>query len=87
MNVEVGDIARIIESVDGINVGKIVEVCSFQGIHSVLGPIWRIRSRTGEMVTEYGAVGFTCDCADAWLEKLEPEDAPDALVIRLERAA
>lgn len=87
MNVEVGDMARIIESVDGINVGKIVEVCSFQGVHSMLGPIWRIRSHSGELVTEYGAVGFTCDCADAWLQKLEPEDQPDTLIVHLEKSA
>ena len=76
MNVKAGDFARIVESVDGINVGKVVEVCSFQGTHSVLGPIWRIRSHAGELVTEYGAIGFTCDCADAWLRK-EPEDSPE----------
>ena len=85
MNVEVGDFARIVESVDGINVGKVVEVCSFQGVHSVFGPIWRVRSHEGELVTEYGAIGFSCDCADAWLQKLEPEDEPEPLVISIKR--
>lgn len=79
MNVKQGDTAEIIESVDGINVGKLVEVCAFQGTHSLLGPIWRIRSHAGELITEYGAVGFTCDCADKWLRKVEPkpDDAQD----------
>lgn len=78
MNVQQGDTAEIIESVDGINVGKIVEVCSFQGTHSLFGPIWRIRSTSGELITEYGAVGFACDCADKWLRKIEPGEGVDS---------
>ncbi len=81
MNCKQGDMAEIIESVDGINVGKIVEVCSFQGTHSLLGPIWRIRSASGELITEYGAVGFTCDCADKWLKPIPPDQQIDAKAI------
>ena len=76
MRCKVGDIAEIIESIDGLNVGKIVEVCSLQGTHTKYGPIWRVRSTGGPLITEYGAVGITCDCADAWLlpQKLAAEN-------------
>ena len=87
MNVEVGDMAVIVESTDGINVGKVVEVCSFQGVHSKLGPIWRIRCGSGDLVTEYGAIGLTCDCADAWLKRVDPEDEPDYIAIPVQEAA
>lgn len=70
MNCKQGDMAVIVESIDGLNVGKIVEVCSFQGVHSKFGPIWRVRTEGSPLVTEYGAVGITCDCADAWLKPL-----------------
>lgn len=77
MNVKQGDTAKIIESIDGLNVGKIVEVCTFQGHHSRLGPIWRVRVLKGDqLVTEYGGVGITCDCADAWLEPHPPVEQP-----------
>lgn len=77
MNVKKGDTARIVESIDGLNVGKIVEVCSYQGEHSKYGPIWRVRIVKGsQLVSEYGGVGITCDCADAWLEPLPPEALP-----------
>jgi hypothetical protein len=79
MNCKPGDTAEIIESIDGINVGKIVEVCTFQGVHSVFGPIWRIRSTAGELITEYGAVGFSCDCADKWLRPIPPVAVKDAI--------
>lgn len=77
MNVKKGDMAHIVESIDGLNVGKTVEVCSYQGEHSKYGPIWRVRIASGgQLVTEYGGVGITCDCADAWLRPIPPAAQP-----------
>lgn len=73
MNVKQGDLATIIKSVDGINVGKIVEVLQYEGEHSKFCPIWHIRSKGCDLITEYGAVGPECDCPDAWLRPLPPE--------------
>lgn len=73
MNVKRGDLARIVKSVDGLNVGKIVEVIQYMGEHSKFGPIWHVRSRIADLVTEYGAVGKECDCADDWLVPIPPE--------------
>ena len=75
MNVKPGDLARIVKSIDGINVGKVVDVVSYSGEHSRLGVIWRVRIAKGQkpLVTEYGGVGITCDCADDWLRRIDPE--------------
>lgn len=78
MNVKAGDLAVIIKSVDGTNVGKRVEVMFFQGEHSKFGPIWHVRSRGPQLITEYGAKGPECDCADSWLRPLLPEGLPMA---------
>lgn len=72
MNCKQGDLAVITKSVDGINVGKIVECLYLAGIHSKLGPIWHVRSAGNDLITEYGAVGPECDCADDWLKPLPP---------------
>ena len=76
MNVSQGDRAWIIDSVDGLNVGKIVRVRKYQGEHPRLGAIWHVRSEGTDLITEYGAVGPECDCADAWLKRIPP-DNPD----------
>lgn len=73
MNCKQGDLATIIKSVDGINVGKVVEVVEFAGQHSKYGAIWHIRSRGCDLITEYGAVGPECDCPDDWMRPLPPE--------------
>ncbi len=73
MNVKQGDTATIVKSVDGINVGKIVDVVAYMGQHSKLGAIWHVRSKGSDLITEYGAVGNECDCADDWLRPLPPD--------------
>lgn len=78
MNCKQGDLATIIKSVDGINVGKVVQVGQYMGEHSKLGPIWHIFSKGCDLITEYGAVGPGCDCPDAWLRPLPPDDMPAA---------
>jgi len=79
--VKPGDMARVIKSHDGINVGIEVEVCSFQGMHSKLGVIWRCRARQ-EIVTYMGGVGHFADFADDWLLKIEPPTNNDNTAIR-----
>lgn len=80
MNVKKGDRAQIIGGVDGLNYGVIVEVGELMGEHSKYGPIWHVRSLGPALVTEYGAVGLECDCADAWLRKLPPTTPPQKQV-------
>lgn len=89
MNVKQGDMALIVKSTDGVNVGKIVEVLRFEGEHSKLGPIWHVRSKGYDLITMYGAVGPECDCADDWLKPLPPaapEAANEPVYAPLERA-
>ena len=82
MNVKKGDLAEIIKSVDGINVGKIVEVSDFAGNHSQHGPIWLVRSRTLDLVTEYGGVGDNLHCADDWLKRIPmPGEKPKEKIV------
>ena len=74
MRVAKGDKARIVNGIFGTNWGKIVQVGELVGEHSKYGPVWRVRSLGRDLVTEYGAVGPTCDCPDEWLR---PLDCPD----------
>lgn len=79
--IQSGDPAIIIRGAlgdKGPNVGKQVIVGKLQGEHSQHGRIWRVHGKN--LVTEYGATGTECDCAAAWLQKIEPPpvDAPSA---------
>lgn len=68
-----GDCAEIIAGAlgsHGPNVGKMVTVGKLMGEHSQYGRIWRVHGEG--LVTEYGAHGNECDCAAAWLRKIEP---------------
>lgn len=69
-----GDKARIIRGALGDkspNVGKVVTVGYLQGQHSIHGNIWRVHGEG--LVTEFGGMGTELDCAQSWLQKLEPE--------------
>lgn len=82
MRCKQGDLAEVIGGALGLqNVGKIVKVASWQGQHSRYGDIWRCVSKTGALVTEYGAVGLSADFADDWLRPLLPEATPKAQLI------
>ena len=87
MNVKQGDIAIIVKSAMGLNIGRIVEVGDYVGEHSKLGPIWHVRTKGRALVTEYGAIGPECDCADDWLRPLPPDDANAGSRNELEREA
>lgn len=65
-----GDLAEVIDSIDGASVGQVVTVLSFEGEHSKFGRIWRCQSPQ-TLVTEYGGVGNTADFAEDWLHKID----------------
>ena len=68
-----GDKATIIAGALGDkrpNVGKQVVVGFRMGEHSQHGSIWRVYGE--ELITEYGAIGASVDCAASWLKKIEP---------------
>lgn len=71
MNVKAGDLAKIINSIDGMCIGKIVTVVTLQGTHSRYGPVWRVFGKG--LVSEYGGVGDNADVPDDWLQKIEPD--------------
>lgn len=71
MRCELGDLAEIIKSVDGLSVGKIVQCIEFSGHHSKHGPIWKVRAKTN-LVTEYGGVGTEAHMPDDWLRPIRP---------------
>jgi hypothetical protein len=76
MRCKQGDLAIVEESIDGLSVGKIVQVVKYIGEHSQYGPIWRCRGKD-QLVTEYGAVGQTADFADSWLRPIRPDNTKE----------
>lgn len=71
--IQAGDHAEIIEGAlgtKGPNVGKTVRVVALRGEHSEHGRIWKVEGEG--LISEYGAVGTTVDCAQSWLRKIEP---------------
>ncbi|MDO9235540.1 MAG: hypothetical protein Q7U28_05830 [Aquabacterium sp.] len=71
--IQAGDHAEIIEGAlgtKGPNVGKTVRVACLRGEHSEHGRIWKVEGEG--LISEYGAVGTTVDCAQSWLRKIEP---------------
>jgi hypothetical protein len=83
MHVKQGDMAEVIQSIDGASVGLIVNVVAYQGEHSLYGPIWRCRSNSN-IVTEFGGVGHEADFADDWLRKIEPPEKTDTTNNKME---
>ena len=77
--IQAGDHAEIIEGAlgtKGPNVGKTVRVVCLRGEHSEHGRIWKVEG--DNLITEYGAVGNTVDCAQSWLRKIEPPQLDQA---------
>ncbi len=73
--IQAGDHAEIIEGAlgtKGPNVGKKVRVVNLRGEHSEHGRIWKVEGQG--LISEYGAVGTTVDCAQSWLRKIEPPE-------------
>lgn len=73
--IQAGDHAEIIEGAlgtKGPNVGKKVRVVALRGEHSEYGRIWKVEGEG--LVSEYGAVGNSVDCAQSWLRKIQPPE-------------
>lgn len=70
MNCNQGDLATIVESVEGASIGKIVQCVRIMGEHTLYGPIWRVRSND-TLVSEYGGVGNEVDVPDKWLKPIK----------------
>ena len=73
MKCKQGDLATIIQSVDGASVGMIVQCVRYMGDHSLYGPVWRVRANN-IIVTEYGGVSQEADVPDKWLKPIKPGD-------------
>lgn len=58
------------------NLGKIVDVVTYQGEHTLWGPIWRCSG--SDLVSEYGVKAIALDFAEDWLEPLR-DDKADAV--------
>jgi hypothetical protein len=69
MNCNQGDLAIIVESIEGVSTGKIVQCIRIQGDHSLYGPIWKVRSKD-TLVSEHGGVGNEVDVPDKWLKPI-----------------
>jgi hypothetical protein len=72
-----GDLAIIIKSLDGLSVGKIVECVHPVGTHSLHGIIWLVQSKGNDLVSEYGAVGNHVHVAQDWLKKIPKDPLPE----------
>lgn len=71
--IKAGDKAIIIAGAlgdKGPNIGKRVRVGMRRGEHSQHGVIWRVHGEG--LVTEYGGIGLSVDCAQSWLQKIDP---------------
>jgi hypothetical protein len=68
---EPGCLATVIQSVDGLSVGKTVQCVSIIGEHSEYGTTWKVHCRD-ELISEYGAIGNYMDYPAIWLKKIEP---------------
>lgn len=68
---EPGDLAIIIQSALGVNVGRIVQCVSIIGDHSLHGTVWNVRS-SEPIVSEYGGHGHSVHVPQSWLKKIEP---------------
>jgi hypothetical protein len=66
-----GGLSRVIKSIDGAAVGKIVQCISYDGDHSKYGPIWKVRSKD-IIVTEFGGAGNEAHIPDDWMVPIKP---------------
>lgn len=74
---EPGDLAIIIKSLDGISIGKIVQCIRLDGVHSKFGPIWLVQSQSSDLISEFGAVGQNVHVAQDWLRKIPKDPLPE----------
>ena len=84
MRCKQGDLAEIIESTDGISVGRIVQCVSLYETHWIHGPCWVVRSKD-DLMTEYGSVGKTAHVPDKWLRPIKPGELDKKTTKTLEK--
>lgn len=70
-NLRPGDLAIIVESALGMQIGKIVQCVKLDGQHSLYGPMWVVSSKE-EMITEYGGKFQKVHMPQKWLRKIKP---------------
>lgn len=70
-NLEPGCLAVVIESLNGLSVGKVVQCLRIVSEHPLYGIIWHVRAKD-ILVTEYGGTGNEADAPAKWLKKIEP---------------
>ena len=75
-NLEPGDLAIIIKSIEGAAVGKIVTCIEYAGEHSKYGRVWLVESPTA-LVTEFGGIGTRAHMPQDWLRKIPKDPLPD----------
>lgn len=74
--IKAGDLAEVIDGMRGKaspNLGLIVRVLSYEGDHTVYGPIWRCEVEFVEL-GQFGSrhTPGTAHFAQSWLRKIEP---------------
>ncbi len=70
-NLAPGDLAIVIETVLGMQVGAIVQCVKMDGMHTLHGRMWLVNSKT-PLVTEYGNLTKGIHCPEKWLRKIKP---------------
>ena len=79
-----GDLAVVVESSMGLNIGKIVQLKHLDmPPHSLLGNIW-VCSCKDEIVNEWGGKSNIGQFAEKWLKKIEPPKLTDQIKIEEE---
>jgi hypothetical protein len=75
---QAGDLAIIIKSMLGKNIGRIVECVLVESVlHPDFGAIWLVRSSRKDLVDESGGVGDTFHVPQDWLRKIPNDPLPD----------
>ena len=78
--IKAGDLAEVIDGMRGKaspNLGLVVRVLSYEGDHTLYGPIWRCEAEFAEL-EQVGSrfTPGTAHFAASWLRKLPPDAKP-----------
>lgn len=77
-NLEPGDLAIVIKSLDGHTTGKIVECIQIDYLnHPQYGTIWLVKSSREDLISEYGGISDTIHVPKDWLIKIPKDPLPD----------
>ena len=79
---EPGDLAVFIKSLDGHCTGKIVECVRIEMIHPDHGVVWLVKSKHNDLITEYGGVGDNVHAPQDWLKKIPRDPEADLDLIK-----